>query len=190
MNYERRRPQRIGIEKILYKQHLERLKNVQPVTDCHFYGPKIIPIRRYTDENNRFKRRVEKDNANLLIRLAKVKSGTTTHHHMSVIRQLRWKQHLQHMERINRLKRITQQNQRLLRNIQTVRPYIQMPSIYPSFSPIQNKRPISADTHIRTTKHKIQQLQQLQEIQQKWENITPIENYKPQRRLSFQVPSP
>ena len=41
MNYSRRPSQRIGVEKILYRQHLERLKNVEPVTDCYFYGPKI-----------------------------------------------------------------------------------------------------------------------------------------------------
>ena len=180
MNYSRRRSERIGVEKILYRQHLERLKNVEPVTDCYFYGPKITPIPRYVDETNRFRRRIEKENAHLLTRLAKVKSGTATHHHMSIVRQLRWQQHLLHVERINRLKRIAMQNQQLLRNIQTAKPTIQLPSIH--VSPISRQRKRRPFDGI--AKHNIQP-HKLQEIQQKWENITPIENYTPQRRVSF-----
>ena len=180
MNYSRRRSERIGVEKILYEQHLERLKNVEPVTDCYFYGPKIKPIPRYVDETNRFRRRIEKENAHLLTRLAKVKSGTATHHHMSIVRQLRWKQRLLHIERINRLKRIVQQNQRLLRNIQTVKPTIQLPPIHVSPISRQKKRPpFDGIAKHNTHPHK------LQEIQQNWENITPIEKYTPQRRVSF-----
>ena len=142
MNYCRRRSERIGVEKIMYEQHVERLKNVRPVTDCHFYGPKIRPIPRYADENSRFRKRVEKENVHLLTRLSRVKSGTATHHHMSIVRQLRWKQYLLHVERVERLKRITQQNQRLLRNIQTVKPVIKLPPIYSSTIPKDTKRKV------------------------------------------------
>jgi hypothetical protein len=182
MNYERRRSERIGIEKILYKQHLERLKNVEPVTDCHFYGPKITPIPRYTDENNRARRKIEKENAQLLTRLAKVKSGTATHHHMSIVRQLRWQQYLLHVERINRLKRIVQQNQRLLRNIQNVKPTLQLPPIH---SPII--RPKSAQQQRAN--------RQLERIQSRYEsNMMHIENYTLRpiintQRVSFNLPT-
>ena len=143
MNNEIRDAERTGIDKILYEKHIERLKNVKPVTDCHFYGPKITPTPRYIDENNRFRQRIEKENKQLLIRLSKVKSGTGTHHHMSIIRQLRWTQYLKQVERNNMLKRITQQNQRLLRNIQFVKPTIQLPPIYTSPTLTQRKRSVS-----------------------------------------------
>ena len=169
MNYELRNAERTGIDKILYRQHLERLKNVQPVTDCHFYRPKITPIPRYMDENNRFRQRIDKENAYLLTRLAKVKSGTATHHHMSIIKQLRWNQYLNHVERNNNWKRITQQNQRLLRNIQNVKPCIQLPSIYPSPIARHKRRPKSAGSRLNPNK--------LQQIQEKWERIRPLESY-------------
>ena len=189
MNYQRQRPgsgsHRFGIERLLYNQHIERLKNVQPVTDCHLYEPKSPPIPRYPDENNRFKRRIENENALLCSRLAKVQSGTHTHHHMSVIRQLRWKQHILHGERIKLQKRIAHQNARLLRDIQNVKPNIQLSTAYPSPSYYHlraHKRPKSTGTLAKYTN-------KLQEIQQRWENIPSIENYPITKQVKFLLPT-
>lgn len=187
MNYERRHSERIGIEKILYKQHLKRLKNVEPVTDCHFYGSKITHIPRYADENNRSRRKIEKENAQLLTRLAKVKSGTTTHHHISIVRQLRWQQHLLHVERINRLKHIVQQNQRLLRNIQTAKPTLQLPPIhYPIIRPIIRPKSEKQQRFSKKIERRIQT--------QCESNISHIENYTlspkiNKQYLSFNIPT-
>lgn len=179
MNYQRRRSERIGIEKQAYEDHLIRLQNIQHVVDCRYTGPKVKPIQRYADENNRFKRRTDKENASLISRLAKVKSGTVTHHHISVIRQLRWQQYLRHVERINRLKRITKQNERLLKGIQTIKPTIDLSCVNIKYG--SQNRP--------HTDGKMCKYRSLKKIKSKWDSFRPVERQgKRINNVTFQLP--
>lgn len=123
MNYARRRNERRGIEKWLYEQHVQRINNAKSLIDTYQHT-KIKPIPRYEIENRIQQSKIDKENMELLYRLAQTKTSIQTHNHVSVLRQLRLKQQMARIERTLRLRNIDIENNRLLNAIQQVKPSI------------------------------------------------------------------
>ena len=119
----RQRNERTGFNKIMYEQHVRRVEQMKPSIDSH-YKPSLKPIPKYRIEHNANKRKIEKENAELLLRLHQTESCVDCRQHMAVVRQLRLKKQLASVSHNIHSDKINKENQRLFGALREVRPSI------------------------------------------------------------------
>lgn len=117
------RPERKGYDVIIYQQHVDRLKTMQPTVDAG--PPRQHPLSNKREMDKRRELlNIEFDNKLMLERLAKVIQHKTIdneiHHSVHFHQQFKKKLSLQH--RRDRMKKLTTENQAMLRRIQEVPP--------------------------------------------------------------------
>mmetsp|Transcript_5462 Transcript_5462/g.8958 ORF Transcript_5462/g.8958 Transcript_5462/m.8958 type:complete len:175 (-) Transcript_5462:96-620(-) len=117
------RPERKGYDVIIYQQHVERLKKMQPTVDSG--PPREHPLsnKREMDKRREFLN-IEFDNKLMLERLAKViqhKSIDNEIHH-SVDMHAKFKKKLGMTQKRVQMQKLTAENQRILKRIQEVPP--------------------------------------------------------------------
>ena len=123
------RPERKSYDKILYEQHIERLKNMLPTIDNS--TPRQHPYNtRRLRERIRHNNKIERENCQILQNIAlaiqKTNIDNTLSKHVQTTR--RFKKHLSYINHVNKLRKITNENFQLLRRIQNVPPSIHLPS--------------------------------------------------------------
>ena len=119
------RPERKLYDKILYEQHLDRIKNILPTIDNK--APRKHPLsnRKQIEDTQRYKK-IEKENSNILLRIAKTIQKSSIDNALSPhIESYRKFQHklIQNRNKVYNNK-ITKENQLLLKRIIEVRPTI------------------------------------------------------------------
>ena len=119
--------QRKSYDKILYEQHVERVKNMLPTIDNS--TPRRLPFNdhRRLEERMVKERIIQQENMQLLTNIAKAiqKSGIDNQLSKHVKDTQEFKRRLLRIRRNNELKKITDENLQLLRRIQNVPPTIQ-----------------------------------------------------------------
>ena len=138
MNYERRRSERIGYEKQIYKQHCERIANARPTINTRSIQ-KLKPIPRYVIENRIRENKINMENMELLLRLANIKSSIQSHNHISVLRQLKIKQQIYKIGQKLKKQRIDIENKKLAQTIQNVKPSICMKKLEYEYKKTRDK---------------------------------------------------
>mmetsp|Transcript_7986 Transcript_7986/g.8753 ORF Transcript_7986/g.8753 Transcript_7986/m.8753 type:complete len:183 (-) Transcript_7986:250-798(-) len=117
------RPERKGYDVIIYQQHVERLKKMQPTVDAG--PPREHPLsnKREMDKRRQYLN-IEFDNKLMLERLAKVVQHKTIDNeiHHSVEMHAKFKKKLVLTKKRMDMQRLTEENQRMLRRIQEVPP--------------------------------------------------------------------
>lgn len=134
----RQRNERTGFNKIMYEQHLRRVEQMKPSVDCN-YKPTLKPIPKYRIEHNANKRKIEKENAELLLRLYQTESCVDCRQHMAVVRQLRLKKQLASVSHKIHTDNINRENQRLLDALREVRPSIDIKKLEEDFQKTREK---------------------------------------------------
>jgi len=124
----RQRSERRLYDKILYEQHLERMKSMLPTIDNN--EPRKHPFNhRRLRELIAQTRKIEKENIqilqNIAIAIQKSNIENTLSNHVQNIRN--FKKQLYRVKRKNELQKITNENLQLLSRIQTVPPTIHIP---------------------------------------------------------------
>lgn len=119
--------QRKSYDKILYEQHVERVKNMLPTIDNS--TPRRLPFndhRRLADRMVK-DRIIQQENIQMLMNIAKVIQKSSIDNKLSkhVKDTQEFKQRLLRIKRLNELKKITGENLQLLKRIQNVPPTIQ-----------------------------------------------------------------
>ena len=117
------RNERRGFDEILYQQHVQRINNMKSTLDNH-NKPKLKPIPKYALENKQRNKTIQLQNAELLQRLAKIKSSIQTTNHVSVLRQLRLKQQLYDLQRELKENKLTKANAELSAALEKCKPSI------------------------------------------------------------------
>jgi len=125
--YMRQRSERRLYDKVLYEQHIERIKCMLPTVDNN--EPRKHPFNhRRLRELIAQNRKIEKENIKILQNIATaIQQPTidnTLSNHVQNIRN--FKKQLYRTKRKNELQKITYENQQLLTRIQTVPPTIHM----------------------------------------------------------------
>lgn len=126
--FMRQRSERRLYDKILYEQHLERMKSMLPTIDNN--EPRKHPFNhRRLRELIAQNRKIEKENIqilqNIAIAIQKSNIENTLSNHVHNIRN--FKKQLYRVKRKNELQKITDENLQLLSRIQTVPPTIHIP---------------------------------------------------------------
>ena len=126
--FMRQRSERRLYDKILYEQHLERMKSMLPTIDNN--EPRKHPFNhRRLRELIAQTRKIEKENIqilqNIAIAIQKSNIENTLSNHVQNIRN--FKKQLYRVKRKNELQKITNENLQLLSRIQTVPPTIHIP---------------------------------------------------------------
>jgi E3 ubiquitin-protein ligase TRIP12 len=119
----RARSERRGFEKILYEQHLDRLRSAKGYVDCG--PPRAHPLSNKAEMDKRRKfAAIEFDNKLLLERLAAVVQTKTIDNEMDKATQHHkvFKAKLSLTKKKLELQKITEENQRILKRIQEVPP--------------------------------------------------------------------
>lgn len=119
------RPERRLYDKLLYEQHIERMKCMLPTVDTN--EPRKHPFNhRRLRELIAQNRKIEKENIqilqNIAIAIQKPNIDNTLSNHVQNIRN--FKKQLYRVKRKNELQKITNENLQLLTRIQTVPPTI------------------------------------------------------------------
>ena len=133
-------------DKILYEQHLERVKNMLPTIDNS--TPRRLPLinHRRLDDRKMKDRIIQKENYQILLNLAKVIQKSSIDNKLSnhVKETQTFKQHLLRIKRKNELKKITDENLQLLKRIQDVPPTIHFYTAAPAIAPASAVAPAPA----------------------------------------------
>lgn len=118
--------QRKSYDKILYDQHVERVKNMLPTIDNS--TPRRLPFNdhRRLEERMVKERIIQEENMQLLTNIAKAIQKSSIDNKLSkhVKDTQEFKRRLLRIRRNNELKKITDENLQLLRRIQNVPPTI------------------------------------------------------------------
>jgi hypothetical protein len=120
--------QRKSYDKILYEQHVERVKNMLPTID------NSTPRRHPFNDNRRLEdrivkyRKIQQENMKLLMNIAKTIQKSSIDNKLSkhVKNTQNFHRRLLRIKRNNELKQITDENRQLLKRIQTVPPTIRV----------------------------------------------------------------
>ena len=120
--------QRKSYDKILYEQHVERVKNMLPTIDNS--TPRRDPFndnRRLEDRIVKY-RKIQQENMKLLMNIAKTIQKSSIDNKLSkhVKNTQNFHRRLLRIKRNNELKQITDENRQLLKRIQTVPPTIRV----------------------------------------------------------------
>lgn len=124
-------------DKILYEQHVERVKNMLPTIDNS--TPRKMPFnsRRRLDDRKMKDKIIQKENYQLLLNLAKVIQKSSIDNKLSkhVKDTQNFKQHLLRIKRKTELRKITNENLQLLKRIQNVPPTLHFYMAAPAPAP-------------------------------------------------------
>lgn len=120
--------QRKSYDKILYEQHVERVKNMLPTIDNS--TPRRYPFndnRRLEDRIVKY-RKIQQENLKLLMNIAKTIQKSSIDNKLSkhVKNTQDFHRRLLRIKRNNELKQITDENRQLLKRIQNVPPTIRV----------------------------------------------------------------
>lgn len=118
-----RRSERNTYEKLIYDQHITRIKNAKPVINVK--PPKPHPLNnKYIMEHQRNNKNIEKQNSILLEQIAKRIQQTHIDNiqHPSVMKHSKFKKQISSVRKRLTLAKITDENIQLLNRIQTVEP--------------------------------------------------------------------
>ena len=118
-----RRPERMGYEKILYTQHLDRVSTIKPVIDTS--APRPLPYNNKRErERIRKNNLIDFENRCILERIASVIQQSSLDNKLDkhINEYSKFKQLLYRTVHRSRLNQITQENLNLLKRIQTVNP--------------------------------------------------------------------
>lgn len=117
------RPERKGYDVIIYQQHVERLKKMQPTVNSG--PPREHPLsnKREMDKRREFLN-IEFDNKLMLERLAKVIQNKSIDNeiHQSVEMHAKFKKKLVATQKRSEMQKLTRENQQMLKRIQEVPP--------------------------------------------------------------------
>lgn len=119
------KPERKLYDKILYEQHVTRVKNILPTIDNR--PPRKHPLsNRKIMEENRKRREIEKENFNILIRIAKSVQTSSLDNKLSqyINRHRQFKRKLTMKRKLIEHKKITMNNHKLLKRIIEVKPNV------------------------------------------------------------------
>jgi len=125
--YIKQRPERKLYDKILYEQHVVRVKNMLPTIDNS--PPRKHPYNhRYLQEHVRQMKKIERENCKILENIAIVVKKSTIDNSLSKHVQYyrTFNKRLHNIKRKNEMRKITNENLQLLRRIQQVPPTINM----------------------------------------------------------------
>jgi len=117
------RPERKGYEVLIYQQHRDRLKTIQPTVDAGPPRPHPFSNKREQDARREFLN-IEFDNKLMLERLAKVIQHKTIDNeiHHSVEFHQKFKKKLTLQQKRAKMQKLTVENQEMLKRIQEVSP--------------------------------------------------------------------
>ena len=119
------KPERKLYDKILYEQHVTRVKNMLPTIDNR--PPRKHPLsNRKIMEENRKRREIEKENFNILLRIAKSVQTSSLDNKLSqyINRHRQFKRKLSMKRKLIEHKKITMNNHKLLKRIIEVQPNV------------------------------------------------------------------
>ena len=116
----RQRNERTGYNQLMYEQHLRRVEQMKPTVD-NIHAPRLKPIPKYRIEHNVNKRKIEKENSEMLQRLCQTESTVDCRQHISVVRQLRLKKQMASVSHRMNIDKINNENHRLLDTLCHVR---------------------------------------------------------------------
>ena len=119
----RARPERRGYEKILYRQHVERISAMKHTIDNSI--PRPLPLSNRCERERAWKNTlIDYDNKLLLERIATAIQQPTIDNKLDehVETQSKFKRRLYHIVRQSKLQQITLENHNLLKRIQMVPP--------------------------------------------------------------------
>lgn len=119
------KPERKLYDKILYEQHVARVKNMLPTIDNK--PPRKHPLsNRKIIEENRKRKEIEKENFNILIRIAKSVQTSSLDNKLSqyINRHRQFKRKLTMKRKLIEHKKITMNNHKLLKRIIEVQPNV------------------------------------------------------------------
>ena len=119
------RPERRLYDKVLYEQHLDRVQNMLPTIDTG--PPRKHPLSNRKIMNDlRMKKKIEKENRNILFHIAKTIQTSSLVNKLSpyVINHRVFKKKLSRTRKRLEQEKITKNNQLLLKRIQEVPPNI------------------------------------------------------------------
>lgn len=119
------KPERKLYDKILYEQHVTRVKNILPTIDNR--PPRKHPLsNRKIMEENRKRREIEKENFNILLRIAKSVQTSSLDNKLSryINRHRQFKRKLTMKRKLIEHKKITMNNHKLLKRIIEVKPNV------------------------------------------------------------------
>jgi hypothetical protein len=120
--------ERKSYDKILYEQHVERVKNMLPTIDNS--TPRRLPFNdhRRVEDRQVKDRKIEQENMQLLTNIAKAIQKSSIDNKLSkhVKDTQEFKRRLLRIKRNNDLKKITEENLQLLKRIQNVPPTIRL----------------------------------------------------------------
>ncbi len=134
----RQRNERTGYNKIMYDQHVRRVEEMKPSVDSH-YKPSLKPIPKYRIEHNANKRKIEKENSEMLLRLYQTESCIDCRQHMAVVRQLRLKKQLAFVSHKMDIDKINKENHRLFDELNNVRPSIDIHTLEKDYQKSREK---------------------------------------------------
>jgi len=119
------KPERKLYDKILYEQHVTRVKNMLPTIDNR--PPRKHPLsNRKIMEENRKRREIEKENFNILLRIAKSVQTSSLDNKLSryINRHRQFKRKLTMKRKLIEHRKITMNNHKLLKRIIEVQPNV------------------------------------------------------------------
>lgn len=119
------KPERKLYDKILYEQHVTRVKNMLPTIDNR--PPRKHPLsNRKIMEENRKRREIEKENFNILLRIAKSVQTSSLDNKLSryINRHRQFKRKLTMKRKLIEHKKTTMNNHKLLKRIIEVQPNV------------------------------------------------------------------
>jgi len=117
------RPERKLYDKLLYEQHIHRIKNILPTIDTSC--PKKHPLsNRKIIDDLRLKKKIEKENSELLLRLAKTIQTSSIDNKLSpyINNYRKFKSKLSKIRQKSNNDKITKENKELLKRIIEVSP--------------------------------------------------------------------
>ena len=123
-----RRPERIGFEKIVYNEHLKRLRTVEPLINVQSLTLCPPPFsNKWKIDNLRHKREIEKANSQILTRLINIIQGKDSKQidnslHKSVEVQQIFKENIRKNRKRIELERIMEENKNLHNRLIQVEP--------------------------------------------------------------------
>lgn len=119
------KPERKLYDKILYEQHVTRVKNMLPTIDNR--PPRKHPLsNRKIMEENRKRRKIEKENFNILLRIAKSVQTSSIDNKLSkdINRCRKFKKQLTMKRKLSEHRKIITNNHKLLKRIIEVQPSV------------------------------------------------------------------
>lgn len=119
------RPERRLYDKVLYEQHIDRVKNMLPTVDTG--PPRKHPMsNRKIIDDFRMKKKIEKENYNILLRIAKSIQTTSIDNTLSpyINNHREFKRKLTRTRKRLEHEKITKDNQLLLKRIIEVPPSV------------------------------------------------------------------